>query len=243
MDTQNKNSKVTGKVTHDNWGHRERLRDRYMVTRNFDAFAPHEVLEMLLFYIIPQKDTKPIAKELLRTFDNSLEKVFNADIDRLKKIDGIKEEAGLFLSLFGSLHRFIELNRADLPEILNTPDKTIEYVRSQYSNETTEVSKIVCLDSNCRVMGCHVVREGVVNYTALDPRKIMDIVLRCNAPKVILCHNHPVGDSTPSQNDIESTKAIIRMLTQIGVKVLDHIIISPQGNTAMSVIPKFMMMF
>ena len=243
MDTQNKKSKATVEKTHNNWGHRERLRERYMVTRNFDAFAQHEVLEMLLFYIIPQQDTKPIAKDLLNAFDNSLEKVFNADIDRLKMISGIKEEAGLFLSLFGSLRRFMELNRKDLPDVLNSPDKMIEYVKSRYSNETNEVSKLVCLDSNCRIMGCHTILESSMNYTAFDPRKILDIALRTNAPKVILSHNHPVGDATPSQNDVEATRSIIRMLTQVGVKVVDHIIISPNGETAMSTIPKYMMMF
>lgn len=243
MDTQNKSGKANENKTHDNWGHRERLRERYMVTENFDAFAPHEVLEMILFYIIPQKDTKPIAKELLSAFDNSLENVLNADIDRLKAIKGIKKEAALFLSLFGSLNRFIQLNRKDLPEILNSPDKMIEYVKSRYSNESNEVSKLICLDSNCRVMGCHTILEGTINFTSLEPRKIMDIVLRSNAPRVILSHNHPVSDSTPSQNDVEATRAIIRMLSQIGVKVLDHIIISPAGETAMSTIPKYMMMF
>lgn len=243
MDTQNKSGKATKKITHDNWGHRERLRERYMVTENFDAFATHEVLEMLLFYIIPQKDTKPIAKDLLKTFGNSLEKVLTADIDRLKMVNGIKEEAALFLSLFGSLHRFMELNRKDLPEVLDSPDKMIKYIKSKYPNESNEVSKLICLDSNCRVMSCHTVLEGTINYTSLDPRTIMDIVLRSNAPRVILSHNHPVSDSTPSQNDVESTRAIIRMLSQIGVKVLDHIIVSPEGATAMSTIPKYMMMF
>lgn len=243
MDNSNENNNATKTRSHNNWGHRQRLKTRYLKEGNFDAFATHEVLELLLFYVIPQKDTKPIAKALLEHFDGSLERVFSAPIDELKKVKGIKDEAGLFLTLFNSLERFRKLNSEKLPDRLNSSEKVIEYLKPHYYGKTTETSMLLCLDRQCRVIGCHMIQEGTINYTALNPRKIMDIVLRCNAPCVILSHNHPVGGPTPSQNDIESTRTIIRMLSQIEVKVIDHVIISPNGECSMADTARYAMMF
>lgn len=241
MYTQNKPAK-TKRYSHNHEGHRQRLKVDYAHDCNLDRFHPHQVLELLLFYIIPQKDTNEIAHELINRF-GSLEAVLNADRSELEKIDGIKGEASLYLTLFNSLERCRRMNSPDLPEVLDKPEKLIAYLKPQYYNKDKEVSMIVCLDSRCRVIGCYDIIEGASNFTAFDPRKVMDIVIRSNAAKVVLSHNHPSGDSTPSRNDVETTGAIIRMLTQVGVKVCDHIIISPEGDTAMSTIPKFMMMF
>jgi len=241
MDTQNKTPKPNG-YSHSHAGHRKRLKADYAKDGSFDKFHPHKVLELLLFYVIPQKDTNEIAHRLIDRF-GTLEAVLNADRSELEKIDGIKGEASLYLTLFNNLERYRRMNSPQLPAILDTPGKMIEYVRPLYYNKNKEISMIICLDSKCRVIGCYDILEGTSNFTAFDPRKVMDAVIKSNASKVILSHNHPSGDSKPSRNDIETTGAIIRMLTQIGVKVCDHIIISPEGDTALSTVPKFMMMF
>lgn len=243
MDTCNKSNNAAKTRSHNNWGHRQRLKTRYLKEGSLDAFAPYEVLEFLLFYVIPQKDTKAIAKELLEHFDGSLERVFSAPVEELKRVNGIKEEASLFLTLFNNLERFRKINNENLPEKLNSSEKVIEYLKPHYYGKTIETSMLLCMDRQCRVISCHTIQEGTINYTALNPRKIMDITLRSNAPCVILSHNHPVGSATPSQNDVETTRAIIKLLSQIEVKVLDHVIISPNGECSMAETPKYMMMF
>ncbi len=233
---------ATSKFNHPHGGHRQRLKQRFLKEGSFDNFQPHEVLELLLFYVIPQRDTNKIAHDLINRF-GSLEAVFSASMDELQKVDWIKEEASLFIKIFNSLDRFRKLNSGDLPDILNTSEKVIEYLKPHYHGKSNEVSMLLCLDRQCRVMGCHTILEGTINYSALNPRKIMDIVLRCNAPCVVLAHNHPVGSPTPSRNDVDSTKTIIRMLSQIEVKVIDHVILSPNGECSMAQEPKYMMMF
>ncbi|MBR5773648.1 MAG: hypothetical protein IKY44_02230 [Clostridia bacterium] len=228
--------------SHNHGGHRQRRKIDYLRDGNFDGFHPHEVLEFLLFYIIPQKDTNQIAHELLNRF-GSLEAVLTADRNELMKVDGIKEEASLFLTVFDALERYRGMNKPDLPQVLNSSEKIIEYIKPHYHGKTTEVSMLICLDKACRVIGCHTILDGTINFTSLNPRKILDIVISTNAPCVVLTHNHPMGNPTPSQHDIETTRTLIRMLSQIEVKVLDHVIISPGGELSMAKDPRYMMMF
>lgn len=241
MDTQNKTDKAK-KYSHSHAGHRQRFKDKYVKNGGFDGLPAHEVLELLLYYVIPQKNTNDIAHALIDKF-GSLEAVLSASREELETVSGIKGEASLYLTLFNSLERYRRMNSPEVPETLDAPDKMIQYLKPQYYGKNNEISMLVCLDSKCRVIGCHTILEGAMNYTAFDPRKVMDIVIRSNAPRVILSHNHPVGGPNPSRNDVETTGAIIRMLSQIGVKVVDHIIISPEGEVAMSTLPKYMMMF
>lgn len=242
MSFQYKPNKPTGRYDHNHEGHRQRLKETYAKDGSFDRFHPHEVLELLLFYVIPQKDTNELAHKLINRF-GSLEAVLTADRNELMKVDGIKEEASLFLTMFDNFERYRRLNQPDAPQILNTSEKIIEYIEPYYYGKTNEVSMLLCLDRMCRVIGCHTILDGTINYTSLNPRKILDIVISTNAPCVVLTHNHPVGSPKPSAHDVETTKALIRMLTQIEVKVLDHIIVSPSGSLAMSKDPKYMMMF
>lgn len=244
MDTLDENiDDASEKRLNINQGHRKRLKARYANSMSFDSFAPHEVLEMLLFYVIPQKDTKAIAKELLAAFDNSLDNVLNADVEQLKKVKGIKEEASLFLTVFNRLEQYRGLHCRKAPEVLNKPEKVIEYLRPYYRCKKTEASMVICLDRECRPKGCYTIMEGTVNFTSLNPRRILEIVLKYDSPCVILSHNHPAGSPTPSQNDIETTRSIIRMLSQIEVKVLDHVILSPSGELSMANNSKYAMMF
>ncbi len=242
MDTRNKNGNTATKLPHNHYGHRMRLKERYAREKNFDNFQPHEVLELLLFYVIPQRDTNAIAHELIDRF-GSLEAVLNAPLKELEKVPWIKGSASLYLSLFNNLERFRQMNNDDLPDVLNSSEKIIEYIKPQYYGETTEVSRLICLSRDCRVLGCHKILEGTISYTSLNPRNIIDVVFRCNAPCVVLVHNHPVGSPMPSQNDVETTRSLIRLLSQIEVKVIDHIIISPAGECSMARMPKYMMMF
>ena len=239
MSTESSNNKS---VAHSHAGHRQRLKQLFLDSGNFDNFQPHQVLELLLYYVIPQRDTNDIAHKLIDRF-GSVEGVLNASVDELQEIAWIKQEASTYLKLFDALERYRRLNSNSVPVKLDKPEKVIEFLKPRYYGKKNEVSMITCVDRACNVMGCYTLLEGTINFTSINTRKVLETTIRSNAPCVILSHNHPVGSPNPSQSDVESTRAIIRLLSQVEVKVLDHVILSPNGEFSMAQSLKYAMMF
>lgn len=229
-------------LSHSHSGHRQRLKQLFLDEGNFDNFQPHQVLELLLYYVIPQRDTNEIAHNLIDRF-GSVEGVLNASAEELQEIAWVKQEASTYLKLFDALERYRRLNSNKIPIKLDAPEKVIEYLKPRYYGKKNEVSMITCVDRNCNVMGCYTLLEGTINFTSINARKVLETTIRSNAPCVILSHNHPVGSPKPSQADIESTRAIIRLLSQVEVKVLDHVILSPDGEFSMAQSSRFALMF
>ncbi len=211
------------KKEHSATGHRQRLKDRYMES-GFSSFSDHEVLELIYFYAIPRRDTKPMAKKLLNDF-GSLQAVFEASPQELMRIGNISENVAILFSLMLKTYE-VYLSQEDTKVVFKNPDVVSRYLKKFFINEKRECFYIVCLDQNKKLINTLLVSEGSTNEIQVYIRNIFEVVIKTNATNVILVHNHPSGECLPSNSDILTTNEIIKSLELISVKVVDHIIMT-----------------
>jgi len=209
-----------GYIMHE--GHRNRLKKRFL-EEGLDGFEDHQILELLLFYAIPRRDTNETAHFLINKY-GSLSGVLEADPKDLAKTPGLGENSTLLLSLIPSLARIYLKDRWGTRPTLNSTTKAGEYVLNLYAGRTYEVFYIICLDAQHKVIYPALVHEGTIDQAPVYPRNIVETALRHKAHSVILAHNHPGGSPAPSPQDIEVTKKIRTALESISITVLDHII-------------------
>ena len=215
----------------DSQGHRERIKEKFL-KNGIDGFAEYEILELLLTYCIPRKDTKPIAKELLNKF-KSLDNVFKADLDKLSAIDGLGKNSVAFLKLIGDLPSIIykdELKNKKLidRETLKISNKDIllNYLRNKIGYEEIEKFYVIYLSSSNEVIEFEENSVGTLDRSSVYPREIYKKIINLNAKSVILAHNHPSDNITPSKSDIELTNEIAKGLKNFGALLIEHIIIT-----------------
>ena len=215
----------------DSQGHRERIKEKFL-KNGIDGFAEYEILELLLTYCIPRKDTKPIAKELLNKF-KSLDNIFKADFDKLFAIDGLGKNSIAFLKLIGDLPSIIykdELKNKKLvdKETLKISNKDIllKYLRNKIGYEEIEKFYVIYLSSSNEVIEFEENSTGTLDRSSVYPREIYKRVINLNAKSIILAHNHPSDNITPSKSDIELTNEIAKGLKNFGALLIEHIIIT-----------------
>ena len=215
----------------DNQGHRERIKEKFL-KNGIDGFAEYEILELLLTYCIPRKDTKPIAKDLLNKF-KTLDNVFKADFDKLSVIDGLGNNSIAFLKLIGDLPSIIykdELKNKKLidRETLKISNKDIllNYLRNKIGYEEIEKFYVIYLSSSNEVIEFEENSVGTLDRSSVYPREIYKKIINLNAKSVILAHNHPSDNITPSKCDIELTNEIAKGLKNFGALLIEHIIIT-----------------
>ncbi len=204
-------------------GHRERLRLRFC-REGLDSFAPHEVLELLLYYCIPRKNTNDIAHALLKRFQ-TVHGVLNASPTELKKVDGVGDGAVVFLSLMRQAHRYYEVS-AVAEKALTSVEACGKYLVPQFLNQRNEVVYLLCLDAKCKVLSCDKVGEGSVNSAAVPIRRIVEMALGANATSVVLAHNHPSGIALPSDEDKLTTHRLALALRSVEIELVDHLIVA-----------------
>lgn len=212
-------------------GHRQRLIQRFL-EEDLDNFEPHNVLELLLFYAIPRKDTNELAHVLMDTF-GSLKGVFDAPYEELIKVTGIGPNTAALLKLVPSLTRTYYSSDAR-SIILDTSEKSGEYFLPYYIGQTEEVVRLACLDAGGKVISNQILHRGSANAAEVNMRKIVNIALRNNAMGVILAHNHPGGLPLPSEEDVATTKSIREALMPMGILLMDHIIVAGQDYVSMA---------
>ena len=215
----------------DSQGHRERIKEKFL-KNGIDGFAEYEILELLLTYCIPRKDTKPIAKELLNKF-KSLDNIFKADFDKLSAIDGLGKNSIVFLKLMGDLPNIIykdELKNKKLvdKETLKISNKDIllKYLRNKIGYEEIEKFYVLYLSSSNEVIEFEENSVGTLDRSSVYPREIYKKIINLNAKSIILAHNHPSDNITPSKCDIELTNEIAKGLKNFGALLIEHIIIT-----------------
>ncbi len=208
----------------DHIGHRKRMRDRF-ANGGGEALADYELLELCLFQAIPRQDTKPIAKALLKRF-STYAGVLHAAPDELRDVKGMGDAAVI------ALKTVVEAaTRLAREEILNQPvlsswDKLIDYLRIGMGQKKTEQFRILFLDTKNKLIADELHQEGTVNHTPVYPREVVKRALELSAVAIIMVHNHPSGDPTPSRADIDMTKQMRDVGAPMGVTLHDHIIIS-----------------
>lgn len=213
-------------------GHRDRFKKRFM-ERGLDTFDDHNVLELLLFYALPRRDTNPIAHELMNRF-GSLEDVFAAPADELVKIPGLGENGAALIKLVPEINRRCAIRRNRPDEIVDSTEKAGNYLVPLYLNERDEVVYVMCLDAKNKLLSCRQLFRGVTDTAEISMRKIAEFALAKNASGVIISHNHTSGIAIPSMEDEAVTKLIKETLGRIGVRLLDHIIVAGDDFVSMS---------
>ena len=204
-------------------GHRERIREKF-ASVGLDSFLDHEILELLLTYTVARKDTKPIAWALLKHF-GSLAAVLDAEPNELEKIEGIGKNSALFLKLIRAVFKKYTLDEVKENTIRRTPQQVLAYCRASLSDKTEECLEVIFLSVRNTVMSTQLVASGLIDRVAVSPRKIVECALAAKAAALILVHNHPSGDASPSLEDISLTRDVIRAAALFGISVHDHIII------------------
>ena len=209
-------------------GHRERLRQRFQ-SGGDDALADYELLELLLFTAIPRRDVKPIAKDLIAIF-GTLHKMFAASVADLCKVKGVSESTAVFLKANHALH--IRAMRGELmaKPILNNWDRLIAYCHASMAEEGVEQFRVLYLNRKNILIEDEVHARGTIDGANVYKREIMKKAMNIGATALVLVHNHPSGDPTPSHIDIELTNQLNDIAAPLNIEIHDHLIISRSGH-------------
>jgi DNA repair protein RadC len=212
-------------------GHRERLRSRFR-DAGADALTDYELLELVLFRALPRRDVKPLAKALIRKF-GSFAEVVNAPAALLSEVDGVGESAVTEIRLVAATASRIAKGRLMERPVLSSWSAVIEYCRTAMAFADKEQFRILFLDKRNRLIADELQQVGTVDHTPVYPREVVKRGLELSATAIILVHNHPSGDPTPSTADIQMTKSIVEVAGPLGISVHDHIIVGKQGHASL----------
>lgn len=211
-------------------GHRQRLRERFR-RAGAASLNDYELLELLLFAAIPRRDVKPLAKSLIDRFGGYAD-VLSAGREALGRIDGLGDVA--VDAILVVREAAVRLAREDAMEkpVLSSWNKLLDYCRADLARAKTEHFRLLFLDKKNQLIHDEVHQVGTVDHAPVYPREVAKRCLELSATAVILVHNHPSGDPTPSQADVAITKDIAKALSAIGVSVHDHLVIGRKGHTS-----------
>lgn len=204
-------------------GHRSRMKERFL-NEGAKNFREHELLELLLYYSIPRKDTNETAHILLNRF-GSLSEVFKGDFNQLSSVDGLGENSAFLINLIAELKRKIDIDELTKETYLDSTEAIKKYVSSYLMGRANEILYAVCLNSEYKVVSVIKLSEGNEDMVITHPRKIIEAAILHKAHFVVLAHNHPGGISYPSNDDIVSTRKIADILKSIDITLLDHIVV------------------
>lgn len=204
-------------------GHRSRLRAR-LLKAGPESLADHEVLEMVLFLALPRRDTKPIARALIAQF-GSYAQAIAAPLPELLRVEGLGEAGAAALKIVQAAS--LRLIRAEVlyRPVLSNWDRLIEYLTAVLAREKTEQVRVLYLDNRNRLLADEVESRGTINHTPIYPRELVKRALEFHATAIILVHNHPSGDPSPSQEDIAMTQEIKQAAHALSIVLHDHVII------------------
>lgn len=216
-------------------GHRARMKERFLVN-GLDGFSDHEILEMLLFYAIPYRDTNPLAHELTKRFGTWMQ-VVNADYRDLLTVPGVTPHVASLLTLVGqsALRYYRDTVMGDVVQLFDT-NMMAEYLIPWFLGEKDESVVMVSLDNKRKVLNTTRIFKGSVNSAQFNVRLAVQQALRDNATQIILAHNHPNGFCFPSDADVHTTEYLAEVLKPLDIRIVDHLIISEGDCLCMSLI-------
>jgi DNA repair protein RadC len=212
-------------------GHRERLRTRFLAG-GADALPDYELLELLLFRSLPRRDVKPIAKRLIARF-GSFAEALSAPVERLVEVEGIGESAAIDLKIAAAAAQRLTKGSISKRQVLSSWASVIEYCRAAMAFAEREEFRILFLDKRNQLIADEVQQRGTVDHTPVYPREIVRRALELSATALILVHNHPSGDPSPSQADIRMTHDIIAIAKPLGIGIHDHVIVGRNGHVSL----------
>lgn len=202
--------------------HRKRVREQY-IKAGIDAMPDHNILELLLFYCIPYKDTNPIAHELIEKY-HDINGVLDAPMKELTKIDGIGENAATLIKLIRDITSKYNDNAINSKVNLASDERLYDFIRMKYLGETREIVYLISLDARGRLKHCIKVTEGTPTSAVSDNRSLIELALRFDVTNAIITHNHPNGFATPSKADIVATESMANLFKTVNINFADHVI-------------------
>jgi DNA repair protein RadC len=211
-------------------GHRSRLRDR-LLTGDADALPDYELLELVLFGANARGDVKPLAKKLLARF-GSFAGVLTADPAQLAAVEGVGPVAIATLKTIQAAARRLAREQARTAPVLAGWQAVLDYCRIAMAHEPIEQVRLLFLDRKNHLIGDEVVQRGTIDHTPLYPRDVVKRALEVGATALILVHNHPTGDPTPSKADIDMTRTLARAAEGVGISLHDHLVIGRHGHSS-----------
>ncbi len=211
-------------------GHRDRLRERFRHS-GAEAMADYELLELVLFRSIPRRDVKPIAKELIRRF-GSFAQVVSAPQQLLTEVPGVGDAVAVDLRIVAAAGLRLAKGQVKGRTVLGSWNAVIEYCRAAMAFETREQFRILFLDKKNALIADEVQQVGTVDHTPVYPREIVRRALELSSTAVIMVHNHPSGDPTPSDADARMTREVVNVAKAMGIVVHDHIIVGRDGHAS-----------
>lgn len=224
--------KEAGDAKPDHLGHRGRLRERFLRS-GAQALADYELIEMALFAASPRADTKPLAKKLLKHF-GSLSKLLAATPEELMQVEGVGEAAACAVKMLSATHERALKEEASAGPVIQSWNSLLDYCRVSMGQRKTEEFRVLFLNHKHALLADEVQQEGTVNHAPVYPREVVKRALDIGASAIILVHNHPSGDPTPSKDDINITRQIVAAAATLGIKVHDHLIIAGKSHYSFS---------
>jgi len=211
-------------------GHRSRLRERFR--KYGDRMEDYEILELLLTYALPRRDTKALAKELINRFGN-LKGILAADSSELREVPGFGPGLERFWALWREFWARMEQQELAPRIRVDCPERVAEAARRRLGFEPVESLWAALLDTKNRLITFHELRQGSVDHVPIQAREVLTPALEYKASAVILVHNHPGGDPTPSERDLELTRRLQQLASELGIRVLDHLVVAEETHRSL----------
>ena len=212
-------------------GHRQRLKDRFLQD-GLDSFTDHQLLELLLFYSVPRRDTNPLAHRLLNHFQ-SLSGLLNASVEQLEAVEGVTENTAVLLHLLPQLFQRYRAEVVDPGRRVCTIEDVGNYLRPYFFAAREELVFLVSIDDAGRILGCDQLDQGDANHAYISSRKLAMCALERKATGVVLSHCHPIGCRDPSPEDCLTTKHCAKVLKTLNIELIDHLIFADDEWTSM----------
>jgi DNA repair protein RadC len=209
-------------------GHRQRLRDRFL-TGGPAALADYELLELLLYQAQPRGDVKPIAKTLIKRF-GSFAGVLAAAPGELREVKGVKDASVVALKAVEAAALLMARQELIDRPVISSWKKLLDYCHAAMAHQKVEQFRLLFLDGKNALIADEVQQRGTVNHTPVYPREVVKRALELGASAIIMCHNHPSGDPTPSEDDITMTREIAEAAERLGITLHDHVVIGRKGH-------------
>jgi len=213
-------------------GHRARLKQRF-ADYGERVFDDHQLLELLLFFAVPQGDVNPLAHRLINHF-GSFAAVLDASPEDLKKVKGVGDHSALFLSMLPQAMRRYQQSRAGAETVVTSIADAGEYLLPYFFGARNETAYLLCLDAKGKVLSCRFLAEGSLDRVELNSRQVVETALEHRASSVILAHNHVSGVATPSEADVALTLALRPLLKSLGIRLLDHLVVADGDFVSMA---------
>lgn len=208
-------------------GHRQRIKDKYYKS-GIDSLHDYEIIELLLTYCIPRKDCKPFAKELINKFE-SIGGVFDAKEEYLSEVEGIGKNTLIFLKLIKDINKIITKEKITEKRYINNTLELVKFLKADMVNSEIEYFKVIYLNTNNQFIKEETLFEGTIDKNSIYMRELVKNILKLDAKSVIFAHNHPSGNLKPSKSDIDFTLKSKKILKDLEINLLDHIIVSEDG--------------